>query len=65
MCGYKAYDWNTIAVCLLDGCISFIISLFICISPLSICSKPAIIRRSVDLPHPDGPTKTKNSSSLP
>src|SRR5215212_4451464 len=26
-------------------------------------SRPAIIRRAVDFPHPDGPTKTTNSPS--
>src|SRR6266496_1733374 len=33
------------------------------ISPSEISSSPAIIRRSVDLPHPDGPTSTQNSPS--
>ena len=27
-------------------------------------SSPEIVRSSVDLPHPDGPTKTTNSPSL-
>src|SRR6187455_769263 len=31
------------------------------ISPPVIISSPAIIRRSVDLPQPDGPTNTTNS----
>ena len=31
------------------------------ISPLVMLSSPAISRNSVDLPHPDGPTKTMNS----
>src|SRR6516165_972166 len=35
----------------------------IAISPPPICSSPAIIRRSVDLPQPDGPTSTQNSPS--
>jgi hypothetical protein len=30
----------------------------IAISPLVICSSPAIMRSKVDLPQPDGPTKT-------
>src|SRR5262245_46093641 len=33
------------------------------ISPLVISSSPAIMRRSVDLPQPDGPTSTQNSPS--
>src|SRR5262245_15372314 len=35
----------------------------IAISPSEISSRPAIIRRSVDLPQPDGPTSTQNSPS--
>src|SRR5690348_3461604 len=35
----------------------------IVISPLVMSSKPAIRRSSVDLPQPDGPTKTVNSLS--
>src|SRR5579884_122704 len=31
------------------------------IVPSVTSSRPAIIRRSVDLPHPDGPTRTRNS----
>ena len=30
------------------------------ISPPEIISRPAIIRRSVDLPQPEGPTRTTN-----
>ena len=33
------------------------------ISPRVISSSPAIIRSSVDLPQPDGPTSTQNSPS--
>ena len=32
-------------------------------SPPEMSSSPAIIRSSVDLPQPDGPTKTTNSPS--
>ena len=32
-------------------------------SPEEISSKPATIRRILDFPHPEGPTKTKNSLS--
>ena len=35
----------------------------IMISPSDIDSRPAIIRSSVDFPHPDGPTSTTNSPS--
>ena len=35
----------------------------ILIRPPVISSSPAIMRRSVDLPHPDGPTRTTNSPS--
>src|SRR5215467_3856702 len=35
----------------------------IVISPAVISSRPATIRRVVDLPHPDGPTSTMNSLS--
>src|SRR5437016_1986349 len=35
----------------------------ILISPEVMFSRPAIIRSSVDLPHPDGPTSTTNSPS--
>src|SRR5215203_963761 len=33
------------------------------ILPLEMSSRPAIIRRAVDFPQPDGPTKTMNSPS--
>ena len=33
------------------------------ISPLEISSRPAIMRRVVDLPQPEGPTKMMNSLS--
>src|SRR5258708_15278462 len=35
----------------------------IAISPPVMCSSPAIMRSNVDLPQPDGPTSTTNSSS--
>ena len=35
----------------------------ISIVPEVISSRPAIMRRSVDLPHPEGPTRTTNSPS--
>ena len=45
------------------GSILFINSLSIYNSPEEISSKPAIILKVVDLPHPEGPTKTINSLS--
>ena len=45
----------------LAGATSFIRRPSISTSPEVTSSSPAIIRRSVDLPHPDGPTKTQNS----
>jgi len=36
----------------------------IIIWPLDTSSRPAIILRAVDLPHPEGPTRTMNSPSL-
>jgi hypothetical protein len=41
--------------------IAFTTSLPMAISPPVMGSSPAIIRRSVDLPQPEGPTKTQNS----
>ena len=35
----------------------------ILISPSVISSRPASIRSAVDLPHPEGPTRTMNSVS--
>src|SRR3954466_9974082 len=45
------------------GCRSLTRSSLIRISPPLIVSRPAIMRRSVDLPQPDGPTRTMNSPS--
>src|ERR1035438_2689046 len=45
------------------GGTSFTTSPPIQISPDVISSSPAIMRRVVDLPQPDGPTRTTNSSS--
>ena len=46
------------------GATSFITVSPIFNSPSEISSKPAIIRKVVDLPHPEGPTNTINSRSL-
>ncbi len=44
-----------------EGGTSFITSPSILSVPPEISSSPAIERRSVDLPQPEGPTKTTNS----
>src|SRR5690606_6242153 len=46
-----------------SGGVSLIRSPSMARSPLVISSSPAIMRSSVDLPEPDGPTKTTNSRS--
>ena len=46
------------------GSISFINVSSIYNSPDVISSRPAIILKVVDFPHPEGPTKTMNSLSL-
>src|SRR5471030_409728 len=61
MCGYSAYDWNTIARSRFDDGSAVMSRLSSCRLPLSMTSRPAIMRSSVDLPQPDGPTKTTNS----
>src|SRR6266478_9056316 len=43
---------------------SFILTPSMNSSPAVIASSPAMRRRSVDLPHPDGPTRTTNSRSF-
>ena len=61
MCGYSAYDWNTIAMPRFDAGTSFTVRSPMRISPAVTSSRPAIMRSSVDLPEPDGPTSTTNS----
>ena len=46
-----------------EGATSFMTSLPIKTSPSLISSRPAIMRSMVDLPQPEGPTKTANSPS--
>ena len=46
-----------------DGWTPFIVWPLIAISPVVMSSSPAIMFRSVDLPQPDGPTRTRNSPS--
>src|ERR1700761_4086669 len=43
-----------------EGCRSLITSPSMRISPDEIDSSPAIVLSKVDLPHPDGPTRTRN-----
>ena len=47
-----------------DGGTSLTSSPAIFSSPDVISSSPAMVRRSVDFPQPDGPTKTMNSPDL-
>jgi hypothetical protein len=61
--GYNAYDWNTIAMSRSLGSSALTMRSPIFNSPPLIVSSPAIIRKAVDLPHPDGPTSTRNSPS--
>jgi hypothetical protein len=61
MCGYSAYDWNTIATPRFAGCTSVTSRPLMWMLPALGASSPAINRSSVDLPHPDGPTNTTSS----
>src|SRR3982751_5411098 len=61
MCGYSAYDWNTIARSRLAEGTWVMSRPSSWIEPCVVASSPAISRSSVDLPQPDGPTKTMNS----
>src|SRR6478609_3710841 len=63
MCGYSAYDWNTMAMSRPCGSTSLTRRPPMRSSPVEMSSRPATIRRAVDLPHPDGPTMTRNSPS--
>jgi hypothetical protein len=63
MCGYSAYDWNTMAMPRSAGGTSLTSSPPMYSSPAVMSSRPAIVRSSVDLPQPEGPTKTMNSPS--
>src|SRR5215471_20758349 len=56
--GNEVYFWNTIPRSLLGPCTGWP---FTRISPLSGWSRPATMRSRVDLPHPEGPSKTRNS----
>jgi hypothetical protein len=63
MCGNSAYDWNTVLTLRWNGGVLPIGWPFRQISPEVGYSKPAIIRRLVVLPQPDGPSIEKNSPS--
>ena len=63
MCGYSAYDWNTMAMSRSRGDSVFTTRSPIFITPVLMSSSPATIRSAVVLPQPDGPTSTRNSPS--
>ena len=63
MCGYNAYDWNTIAMSRSFAGTWFIMRPSIDTVPEVIGSSPAIMRSTVDLPQPEGPSRTMNSRS--
>ena len=63
MCGYSAYDWKTIAMSRPCGSTSLTRRPPMRSSPVEMSSRPATMRRAVDLPQPDGPTRTTNSPS--
>src|ERR1022692_1612087 len=56
--GNEVYFWNTIPRSFPGACTGFS---FTRISPESAWSRPAIKRSRVDLPHPEGPSRTRNS----
>ena len=60
----KSVVWNTMAMSRSFGATSLTTTPSIDAVPSVMSSRPAIIRRVVDLPHPEGPTKTINSLSL-
>src|SRR3954468_17275686 len=61
MCGNSAYCWKTVLTSRRYGGVPTASTPPIRISPSSGCSKPAIIRRDVVLPQPDGPRSERNS----
>ena len=63
MCGYRAYVWNAIAMSRWPASTSLMTTPSIDTSPRETSSSPAIIRSTVVLPHPDGPTRTNSSPS--
>ena len=63
MLGYSAYDWNTMAMSRSLGLTPLTTRSPMAISPSVVLSSPAIMFSSVDLPHPEGPTRIRNSPS--
>ena len=61
ICGYSAKSWNMNATSRRDARRGVTSSPSIRICPEVGSSRPAIIRRVVVLPHPEGPSITKNS----
>lgn len=61
MCGNSAYDWNIRLIGRRFGCLPSRSSPSSVTVPLSGVSKPAMMRSSVVLPQPDGPSRAKNS----
>lgn len=61
MLGYSAKFWNTIAMPRSRGGIRLERSPSRSNSPSVMSSRPAIMRSTVDLPQPDGPSSTTNS----
>ena len=59
--GKSAYDWKTMPTFRRFGGRYVMSSPLTWIVPLVGCSKPAIIRSVVVLPHPDGPRNDTNS----
>src|SRR5438067_4272625 len=63
MCGYNAKSWNTKPISRCDARLNVTSSPPSRILPEDGSSSPAIIRKVVVLPQPEGPSKTKNSPS--
>ena len=61
MCGYSAYSWNTMAMSRSRAGNALTTRSPMEMSPDWNDSSPATMRKSVDLPQPEGPTKTTNS----
>lgn len=61
MLGYRAKFWKTIAMRRSAGSRSLAYAPSSISSPSVISSSPAIMRSTVDLPQPEGPSRTRNS----
>src|SRR5438445_13788534 len=62
-CGYSAKSWNTNAMSRIDARLNVTSSLPRKICPELGSSRPAIMRKVVVLPQPEGPSRQKNSPS--